>query len=48
MRFAPNGRSPETWNSGVAWQKPVGIASSRAGIVVVDTEAASVLLLGLP
>ncbi len=48
LRFAPNGRSPDTWDLGVAWQKPVGIAAGRAGIVIVDTDAAAVVLVGLP
>jgi hypothetical protein len=48
MRFPPNGRSPDTWDLGVAWQKPVGIAASRAGIVVADSDAATVVLIGLP
>jgi DNA-binding beta-propeller fold protein YncE len=48
IRFPPNGRSPDTWDLGVAWQKPVGIAASRAGLVVGDSDAAAVLLLGLP
>jgi DNA-binding beta-propeller fold protein YncE len=48
MRFPPNGRSPETWESGIAWQKPVGIAAGRAGVVVADADAAAVILLGRP
>jgi sugar lactone lactonase YvrE len=48
LRFPPNGRSPDTWDLGVAWQKPVGIAASRAGIVVADSDAATVVLIGLP
>lgn len=48
LRFPPNGRSPETWDVGVAWQKPVGIAASRAGVVVADADAAAVVRLGLP
>jgi len=48
MRMAPNGRSPETWDLGIAWQKPVGIAAGRSGIVVADPEAAAVVQIGLP
>jgi hypothetical protein len=48
LYFPANGRSPETWDLGVAWQKPVGIAASRAGVVIADPDAAAVILVGLP
>ncbi len=48
LRFPPNGRSPDTWDLGIAWQKPVGIAAGRAGVVIADTDAAAVVMVGLP
>ncbi len=48
LRFPPNGRGPDTWDLGVAWQKPVGIAAGRAGVVIADTDAAAVVMVGPP
>jgi DNA-binding beta-propeller fold protein YncE len=48
LYMAPNGRSPQKWTPPAEFRKPVGIAAGRSGVVVVDVDAASAVLLSLP
>ncbi len=42
LRMAPNGREPQKWDIDPNLKKPVGIAASPFGVVVADSDAATV------